>query len=163
LSSLHGQSLVARRVTGFHCEAETEVEFEPVSFQQMAGLILYYDTSDFAYLRITFDEKHGKRVGLARTCRAEWQEFPESEQSLPGTVPCRLKVVIDGPEARFFHAVGDDVWHPVGPSVSIVHMSDEGPKGFRFTGMFVGICVQDLAGRNCLADFAGFRYALAGD
>lgn len=163
LSSLHSQSMVARRVTGFHCEAETEIEFEPDDFQQMAGLILYYDTVDFAYLRITFDERYGKRVGLVRSCRAEWQEFPESEQSLPDALPCRLRAVIDGPEARFFCAVGEEAWRPVGPPVSVLHMSDEVPKGFRFTGMFVGICAQDLSGRRRIADFGGFRFESAGD
>jgi len=157
LSSFYRQSMVARRVTEFHCQAETEVEFKPENFQQMAGLILYYDTIDFVYLRITFDENYGKRVGLVRSCSAEWQEFPESEQSLSDALPCRLKVVIDGPDAKFFYAVGKDAWRPVGPPVSILHMSDEGPKGFRFTGMFVGICAQDLSGSHCIADFSGFK------
>lgn len=55
LSSWHRQSLVARRQQSFTFEAETQLEFEPENFQQMAGLILYYNTDDYVYLRITRD------------------------------------------------------------------------------------------------------------
>lgn len=44
LSSLHYQSLIARRVQHFHIEASTCLEFSPTSFQQLAGLVCYYNT-----------------------------------------------------------------------------------------------------------------------
>ncbi|MNW04637.1 Beta-xylosidase [compost metagenome] len=57
MSSCHRQSMVAVRQQAFSCTAETVVDFEPEHFQQMAGLILYYDTEDHVYLRIIH---HGK-------------------------------------------------------------------------------------------------------
>ncbi|RRJ64871.1 hypothetical protein EHV15_19570 [Paenibacillus oralis] len=52
------------RQQAFCCEAETEIEFNPEHFQQMAGLILYYDTDDYVYLRITHLEGMGRVLGI---------------------------------------------------------------------------------------------------
>ena len=57
MSSTHRQSMVARRLQDFSCEAETCLEFAPDHPQQMAGLILYYDTKDYLYLRVTYHEE----------------------------------------------------------------------------------------------------------
>lgn len=57
MSSTHRQSMVARRLQDFRCEVETCLEFAPDHPQQMAGLILYYDTKDYLYLRVTYHEE----------------------------------------------------------------------------------------------------------
>ncbi|HQV34392.1 MAG TPA: glycoside hydrolase family 43 protein, partial [Calditrichia bacterium] len=49
-------ALVARRQQAHCYTAETVVEFEPVHFQQLAGLVCYYNGSKFHYLHITHDE-----------------------------------------------------------------------------------------------------------
>jgi xylan 1,4-beta-xylosidase len=46
LSSKHNQSLIARRQQAFRYTASTCGEFEPESFQQMAGLICFFDTQN---------------------------------------------------------------------------------------------------------------------
>ena len=47
------QSLVARRLQAFKSEVTTSVEFDPQSFQQMAGLICWYDEHNYVYLRLS--------------------------------------------------------------------------------------------------------------
>jgi xylan 1,4-beta-xylosidase len=53
---------------------------------------------------------------------------------------------------------GDWQAMPVTLDYSVV--SDEGGKGEHssFTGAFVGMCCQDLSGRDCPADFDYFEY-----
>ncbi|MBB4351082.1 beta-xylosidase [Rhizobium cellulosilyticum] len=44
IGSLFEQSLVARRQTDFDFDAETEVDTEPASYHQKAGLVAYYSS-----------------------------------------------------------------------------------------------------------------------
>jgi len=188
LSSTHRQSLVARRQQAFDCEAETTLEFEPEHFQQMAGLILYYDTRDYAYLRVSRDETLGKHVGVVRSVNGVWEEFPDAETPIPEGVSVRLKVRIRRDTAQFYYAVegassdadadadaaaaagkgaGSDAveasgsgadWRPIGPALDVTHLSDEAADYIRFTGNFIGVCAQDLSGMRKEADFDDFVY-----
>ena len=54
------QALVARRQQSHCFTAETALDFEPQHFQQMAGLICYYNSSKFHYLYISTDGAAGK-------------------------------------------------------------------------------------------------------
>ena len=63
VGSLFKQALVARRQQSHCYSASTIVEFEPRHFQQMAGLICYYNSSKFHYLYISTDDA----VGQARS------------------------------------------------------------------------------------------------
>jgi xylan 1,4-beta-xylosidase len=158
LSSWHRQSLVARRQQAFCFEAETRIEFEPEHFQQMAGLILYYDTNDYVYLRITHHEDHGRVLGIIQSVNGQYDELLPEEIVLPDMVPVRLKVVVKKELARFYYSVGDHEWQPVGKSINILHLSDDAVIPLRFTGTFIGLCVQDLSGMRKHADFDYFIY-----
>jgi xylan 1,4-beta-xylosidase len=156
--SLQSQSLLARRQQSMHCEAETAVEFEPDHFQQMAGLILYYDTKDYLYLRITQDEELGRCIGIIQSVNGVYDELLEQDISIGEAVSCRLKVVIHRELARFWYAPGDADWKRIGPAVDITHLSDDKADYIRFTGNFIGVCAQDLSGVRKPADFDYFRY-----
>lgn len=160
LSSTFSQSMVAQRQQTMNVEVETELEFDPDHFQQMAGLILYYDTSDYVYLRITRDETLGKCLGIVRSFQGNWEESPESEISIEGTQRCKLKANINNNFVLFSYALDDGEWNTIGKVMDISHLSDEagGKNGFiRFTGNFLGLCVQDLSGMKKYADFDYFR------
>ena len=62
LGSLFRQSLVARRQQAHCYSAATAIEFEPEHFQQMAGLICYYNSAKFHYLYVSHDETLGKHL-----------------------------------------------------------------------------------------------------
>jgi len=38
-------------------KTETKVEFDPTTFQQMAGLVCFYNTGNWTYLYISHDEE----------------------------------------------------------------------------------------------------------
>lgn len=158
MSSTHRQSMVARRQQGFACEAETCLEFEPDHPQQMAGLILYYDAKDYLYLRITYHEEKGVCLGIIQSRYGLYDELLE-DIPLKSVSGIRLKVVIDHDRACFYYGLHDDPsWHPAGGWFDITHLSDESPEYIRFTGTFIGLCVQDLGGTRKHADFDYFVY-----
>lgn len=158
MSSLHKQSMIARRQQSFYCEAETEVEFDPQHFQQMAGLILYYDTDDYVYLRISHDEDLGKCLGIIQSKGGQYDELLERDISIDGAERCKLKAVIEREWLQFFYSIREDEWHKVGTPIDLSHLSDEGSDYIRFTGTFIGMCVQDLSGTKKHADFDYFIY-----
>ena len=53
LSSMHEQSLIARRIQSLKMEASVCIDFSPQNFLQMAGLVCYYNTAHFHYLHIS--------------------------------------------------------------------------------------------------------------
>ena len=79
------QSLIARRVQSFDVSAETSVEFEPETFQQMAGLIAWYDTENHYYLRLSHDEHLGRTLNIIATDAAESCEVLTDDVPVPST------------------------------------------------------------------------------
>lgn len=165
-SSSHGQSLVARRQQAFVAEAETVVEFEPDTYQQMAGLVYYYNARNWYYLRISRDESLGKCLGLLTSSQGEYDEPMEAEIPLEGAGKVYLKLTLEEEKAQFYYAKEGGEWLPAGPVLDASVMSDEHVETKRsgvlldqgFTGAFIGICVQDLSGRRRHADFDYFAY-----
>ena len=155
LYSKHYQSLVAKRVNHFSVSASTVVEFEPYDFQQMAGLIFYYDTLDHHYLFVSQNER-GRILGIL-TCEAGRNiAYPGVSVAL-GPGPVYLKGEMRHGDLQFMYSQEKDLWRPVGPLLDATVISDEYGVVGKFTGAFVGICVQDLTGQRCFADFDWFK------
>ena len=57
IGSLFRQALVARRQQAHCFSAATVMDFEPEHFQQMAGLVCYYNSAKFHYLHVSHDER----------------------------------------------------------------------------------------------------------
>ncbi|QLG42461.1 MULTISPECIES: glycoside hydrolase family 43 protein [unclassified Paenibacillus] len=159
MSSTHRQSMVARRLQAFECEAETCLEFAPDHPQQMAGLILYYDTKDYLYLRVTCHEEKGLCLGIIQSRYGIYDELLLEDIPLESVNKIRLKVVVNHDRACFYYALDDDPsWCRVSGWLDITHLSDESPEYIRFTGTYIGLCVQDLGGTRKHADFDYFVY-----
>lgn len=158
LSSYHRQSIIARRQQSFHCEAETVVEFAPEHFQQMAGLIVYYDTNDYVYLRISRDEQLGKCLGIIQSKNGVYDELLHEDVSIEGVERCGLKVTIEREYAQFSYSTDLATWHHIGERIDISHLSDDNDELIRFTGTYLGMCAQDLSGMRKAADFDYFIY-----
>jgi xylan 1,4-beta-xylosidase len=156
LFSKHSQSLIARRITHFKTAASTVIEFKPESFQQMAGLIFYYDTTNNHYLYLTNSEK-GRCLSIA-TCDGG-NRFERSEAEIPiDSEKVFLKGEMNFSSLQFFYATEPDKWIPIGRLLDASILSDEHCTVIgKFTGAFVGICVQDLTGRRLFADFDWFN------
>ncbi|WP_437685857.1 glycoside hydrolase family 43 protein [Sorangium sp. So ce176] len=162
IGSWFRQALVARRQESLCYSASTVVEFEPEHFQQMAGLVAYYNSSKFHYLYISHDDTHGKhlRVMSRRPDQIVFDAFTPPVPIAPGQ-PVELRVEVDYERLYFGYRVGQGplVWFPEPFDASI--LSDEAtmPGLPNFTGAFVGMACQDLAGTQHPADFAHFDYA----
>lgn len=158
------QALVARRQQHFSYEAQTCVEFEPAHFQQMAGLVCYYNASKFHYLYISRDEEVGKHLAVM-SCEGEVlldARFPGYGQRLPvpEDQPLYLRARVELSRLRFAWSPDGRAWVELACELDASLLSDEAGKGesAHFTGTFVGMCCQDLAGNRQPADFAWFSY-----
>lgn len=157
LSSLHRQSLVARRLQSFHLEVETCLEFAPDSFQQMAGLVFFYDTNNYVYLRVTFHEDFKVCLGLEASDHGECEPLLHNEIPV-GAGRIHLRGKLDAERLNFSYSLDGVEWRRVGSIYDASKLSDDYIGGDAFTGAFVGLCAQDLSGRKKHADFDYFLY-----
>ncbi len=165
LMSLFDQSLVARRQQHFNCRVETRVEFQPESFHQMAGLVAYYNTRNHAYLHITCEPDSTQRVLYLTINRDAAISAPAAPVPLSDG-PVDLAVTFSHDHYQFSYRQGDAPWQPVGPALDTAMLSDEYAtrfvngfaSSFGFTGNFIGIACQDLAGTRKHADFDYLSY-----
>jgi xylan 1,4-beta-xylosidase len=165
IGSLFKQSLVARRQQAFCYSAATVVEFEPQHFQQLAGLVCYYNASKFHYFHVTHDESLGKHLRVMSA-------LPDSPQAdaftppipLPANRRVHLRVEVDCERLHFAYRVegidAADAWHWLPQQFDASILSDEAtaPGQPNFTGAFVGLACQDLSGAAHPADFDFFEY-----
>ena len=158
------QALVARRRTEFRCSFETSMEFEPEDFQQMAGLVVYYNRQMFHYLCVSQDDEGVKRLMIQSTIKG-WPDcpldFPVGEgEAVPRGETLHLGVDINDDALQFRCRLEGGDWTPVGPVLSSFEISDEGGRGehANFTGTFIGMAAQDLTGQARQATFAAARY-----
>ena len=161
LSSHHRQTLFARRWESFRFRAETTLDFAPQNFQQVAGLILYYDTCNWIYAYVTWDEAQNCRT--LRVMQCDFKDFAYGSEAvclLEGEISLRAEV--DHAEARFFYKTEGTDWAPLGGVQPADHLSDDyinhRRKRCAFTGAMVGICAQDMDAHESHADFANFLY-----
>jgi xylan 1,4-beta-xylosidase len=169
LASCFRQSLVARRIQTHHTISSTCLEFDPVSFQQMAGLVCFYNTYHYHYLHV-FGNDDGSRkyLGIISCDKLEVTEPTGDPIDVSDAKRIFLKADFDGARLQFYYALDQeplaDQWQKIGPVLDGSILSDEYVEGhpgpFRpcFTGAFVGLCCQDLSGRNLHADFDWFEY-----
>lgn len=168
LSSCFRQSLLARRVQAHHVFASTCVEFDPDNFQQMAGLVCYYNSYYFHYLYLHGDDfgGDGNRKFLSLiSCDRNAHDFPlETPVEVTAADRVFLKVDYDGEILQFYYALTERDWKKIGPVLNGSILSDEHAANDRerfhaaFTGAFVGMACQDLSGHGKYADFDWFEY-----
>jgi xylan 1,4-beta-xylosidase len=163
IGSLFSQSLVARRQQSHCYSARTVLEFEPEHFQQLAGLTCYYNASKFHYFHISHDENTGKHLRVMSS-------IPDSALTdaftplipIPSGKPVHLRVEVDYERLHFGYFIegAHDDWQWLPQQFDASILSDEATTpGFpSFTGAFVGMACQDLAGTALHADFDFFEY-----
>ena len=155
--SVFEQSLVAKRLTSLCCTVETCMEFEPVHYTQMAGLICYYDLRTHYYLRVTHHEVFGKVLGITLTDDGVYDELADSQVVIPDWSRCHLRAVINAASLQFLASPDGVAWQAIGPVLDASKLSDDYGHYLHFTGAMVGLCAQDLNDRTALADFDYFE------
>lgn len=163
LGSMHEQSLAARRFQSFSFKAETKLEFYPDTFEQMAGLAAYYNTKNWLYLYVTYDEMRNARVLNLKVCDAgSISELPQSRQiGIPDSiVGIYLKAEVDYEDMDFYYSFDNISFKKIGDTQKTGILSEDYvyTQGPAFTGAFIGICCQDLNRRTGYADFDYFNY-----
>jgi xylan 1,4-beta-xylosidase len=153
-ASVHQQSLVAQRVTSLEFHAEVLLDFKPDNFQQMAGLICYYDTKTHLYLRLTRNDDGQRVLGITTMKDGSYEEFTDVTLETEG--PIRLGMNWKQERLHFLYAPPGEKWRSMEPELDASVLSDDFGKGLHFTGAFVGICVQDLDYHTATADFSEF-------
>jgi xylan 1,4-beta-xylosidase len=160
IGSLFTQALVARRQQDFCYSASCALDFTPEHFQQAAGLVAYYNGSKFHYLHVSHDEEIGRHIRVMSA-------LPDSPQADAFTAPIaipegriELRIEVDHERLRFaFRVEGEDwTWLPEQFDASILSDEATQPGLPNFTGAFIGMACQDMAGTGVAADFDWFEY-----
>ncbi len=158
-TSSHNQSLIARRLQDFNATVTTHLEFEPKHFQQMAGLAAFYDTKHWVYLRVSSHEILGKTLNILVLDAGNYSEPLEQEVPIQGNV--HLRIVFEHQTFHFAYSSDAQHWQPIGPKFETYKLSDDYCNGLSFTGLFIALMAQDLAGTRLHADFDYFDYDTA--
>lgn len=159
ITSVHEQTLVARRWQAFDFRVETELSFEPKSFQQLAGLVLFYDTDNYQYLQCSYDEDTQKAYLQIEVAELGEHHYA-SEHHVLSENTVKLAVTVHKTASQFYIFAGGQ-WVTFGPVLPADHISDDYIKDhgkLAFTGAMVGICAQDLDQHSSHADFKYFNY-----
>ena len=163
MGSLYRHALVARRQQAHCFSASTAIDFEPEHFQQMAGLVCYYNSTKFHYLHLSHDETHGKHLRVL-SCMPD--ALTADALTAPLTIPpgrlVQLRVEVDYERLVFAYRVEgvDTDWRRLPELFDASILSDEccAPGQPSFTGAFVGVACQDMSGSARPADFPWFEY-----
>lgn len=162
IGSTFEQAIVARRQTDFDFDVETEVEADPTSYHQMAGLVAYYNGFAYHYLCLTYDEVHGRSLQIL-SCPGGWPqgntELMLEQPVIAPQGPVRMKLEVRGAASRYYY--WQDGWTRIGPVLDHSALSDESGEGehANFTGAFVGMAANDTSGQAMHADFSYFSYS----
>lgn len=154
LQSFFHQHLIAVRQTDFHVYAETQLDFEPRSYLQQAGLVLYLNSENYVYCYVTREDQK-RFIRIMRSQRGEFELLPQ-KMELPLSGEIVIGVQIDDNRASFLWreaAQTQTERMPLCVGMDISYLSGG------FTGNFIGIGVQDMEKfEGSYADFAYFYY-----
>lgn len=166
LSSFHTQSMVARRVQSHAIEVTTKLSFQPDNFQQLSGLVCYYNTQHFHYLYLSSnDEGKTKQLHIITANRFVYEEVNCSNISFNREQEVYLKVKFVNEDIQFSYSIDGLQYQNIGPFLDGSILSDDyiqsdGTGRYRpaFTGAFIGMTCQDLSGNQKEAAFDFFHY-----
>lgn len=144
--------LLAIRQKDFRFSVTTNLTFDPQTYNQMAGMMLFLNNRNYLYNFMTFDEEKGRVLRLARCEDGEFSLEPVLIPLADKSV-C-LKIEVDGPVAKFFYRTdAKSEWQQVGAIQNILFLAGG------FTGNFVGLACHDMDLKaGCYAEFDFFEY-----
>ncbi|WP_416417230.1 family 43 glycosylhydrolase [Paenarthrobacter aromaticivorans] len=166
--SLRDQSLVARRLTSTSLDVSVLIEASPKNYGQSAGLIFYYNTDSYFYLRTTVAEADGRLTAGDPQYEKVLEIYEKDPVTglqahdrvvVPADTPLRLIASLRDHSLQFSwsHPYGRESL--IGPLLNSLNLSDDHGNKLRFTGAFVGVTAQDLRDRTFTADFHEFTYS----
>lgn len=157
LCSPHDQSLLGRRVESLRSEVSICLEFEPETFQQMAGLAVFYNAKKYYYLHVTHDEELGRVIDLHEALDHKLRYPLDRGLAIGDAQSVGLRASIDHHRLRFAYALEGGLWREI-PGVYRADLLSDETFGGGFTGLFFCICCQDGKYHAKTADFDWFEY-----
>jgi xylan 1,4-beta-xylosidase len=168
LASAFDVSFLAQRWQAFNFDAETKVKFDPFTYQQMAGLVNFYNDKHWSWIYITWDEKKGHVIEVAQNDNNNYTSFLKDDaiQIPEGTEYVWFRTKVRKLEYTYEYSFDGETWHAVPVTLDAAKLSDDyvlqNYGGF-FTGAFVGLAAVDYAGYDLPATFDFFDYKELGD
>ena len=158
LSSTDRVSLLARILTDVQTEVIVKMDFAPEVYQHSAGLVFYYDSMNYVWLRKTWSDRlGGPALAVMEVDRGQKNDHDECSIPAPeGEILLRLKIC--GRQFRFLWSADGETWDPIGPAWETWHLSDEHSGYGEFTGAFTGIACTDAMLHEKCADFDFVEY-----
>lgn len=161
LNSRFHLSMLAHRQQEFHCRVTTKLDFNPRDYKEMAGLTYFYANNCYYYLFVSRDEGLGRVVSIVSSDLGKNFYPVGGGVTIPDEGQVWLRVETAGAAAQFYWSMDGENWNAIGEPVDATILSDDYFSGGgygAFTGAFIGMTCQDLAGRKCCADFDFFDY-----
>ncbi len=168
LCSRFHQAHVARRWQSLDFTAKTKVAFQPTTFQQGAGLTMYYNTTTWLFWHITWDEEQGRILQLSQMegNKGYTEHLSQPKIAVPTEVEyiyLSATVTPDGITFSYSFDGKNDTKLEVAFSTGTI--SDERVQALgcpsAFTGAFVGLACVDISGARIAADFDFLEYVEA--
>ena len=163
LHNLFDLSLVARRWQAFDFDAQVRMDFEPRSYQAMAGLTNYYSDANFSWIFVTWDERRSTRViEVAQSDGNRYVSYLKDEAiPVPTGAHVWFKTKVRTSSYSYQYSFDGRRWATVPVILDAAVLSDDHVykqiDGY-FTGGFVGLAAVDYSGYGSLATFSSFDY-----
>jgi len=158
LESTFGVSLLAKPLQSPYSRLETTIDAQPTTYTQGAGVVLWYNSSSYYSLEITWAEPDGEtQAGQQWQNRGHRLAVLTARDQSGARVLCSIPLdaeavnvgaTVDGAEARF-----DINGRTVGPTLDVGVLSDDYGGVLRFTGSFAGIYTVDTVDAAFTARF----------
>ncbi|MCH5461954.1 hypothetical protein L3V66_04140 [Secundilactobacillus sp. HBUAS58055] len=141
---------MAKRQTDVNFSTSVSVKFDPKNYMQLAGLGLYLDIDNYAFLAISYDEKVGRSITLLKAEKSEFSILtsPIAVKSEAVT----LKADVTGITGTFSFIDGNHEVE-INPKLDLSFLSGG------FTGNFIALDTIDMGQYNrAKATFNSFDY-----
>ncbi|MNW51475.1 Beta-xylosidase [compost metagenome] len=161
LTSKFTQAFIARRWQHFNFRAETKVAYRPITFQQSAGLVNYYNTQNWTSCQVSWNEQKGRIIELVACDNFKFSHpILGNEIAVPDHVEyVYLRVDVLNIQYYYSYSFDGEHWNAIPVNFESYKLSDDYIQGGGFfTGAFVGMQCQDTSGRSEPADFDYFMY-----
>jgi len=163
LESLFGTSVLAQPLQESRMRFRVTVDASPSTYTQGAGIVLWYNSSSYYSLAVTWVEpdgepQHGQQWNggghraVVATARDRGGARIVATRLLDHGGPVELEAYVDGPSAGFRV---DGV--SIGPGLDVGILSDDYSDDLRFTGAMVGVYAFDVVDAAFTATFSALR------
>lgn len=143
------QHVVATRQYDFGVTASVEMDYQPTTYLQLAGMTMYLDTANYILLMATVNEENQSVVVLQQEVAGEFKQVASVKTNGQGHY--HFKIKIDDTTASY--------WVDDGSNSQKVGELDVSFLSGGYTGDFIGMNVIDMHRRNhTAARFTNFSY-----